>query len=480
MKIEKITLIKPGRRFPGKRFAQPLGLLYLVSVLRKEFPGQFKIDLIDQALERLNQEEMKKRIKENNPDLVGFSCLSVEDEELIQFSRMIKELNSCCLIILGGPHASIFYDHILERSAVDIVVIGEGERTFPELIRCLLTNRPLEKVRGIAFKRNGQIILTSPRPVIEDLDSLPFPAWDLVDFQKYSKEPSANVYCHTPPWAIIFTSRGCPFQCAYCHNVFGKEKIRYRSLKNVLEEIKLLTQKYGVKELHIIDDIFNYDLNRAKEFCEMLIKERIKVKLAFPSGLRADLMDEELIIKLKKAGCYVITYAVDTASPRLQKLTQKNLNFKKTEKAIFWANKEKLITHVYFMLGFPSETLEEMKQTIEYARRSGALIAFFLTVVVYPRSQLMILSRQVYPSFKPKEFEMASLHYRAEVPFYTRVTGVDLYKIQRDAYRSFYFRPKIIFFLLLRLPKNSFFLKTIWRGFELTFPFLFKLKKRIQ
>lgn len=232
-------------------------------------------------------------------------------------SNIVKEINPKCITILGGPHASVFYDHALENAKIDIAVIGEGENTFVELLNKLLQDQPIDDVKGIVFKKNNKIILTPYREPIENLDSIPFPAWDLVDFKKYSSVSSMNAYCAARPWAIIFTSRGCPFRCAYCHKIFGK-RTRFRSPENVIAEIELLTQKYGVKEIQIVDDFFNVDLNRAKTICDLIIDKKIKIKIAFPNALRGDMMDRELIHKLREAGCYAIAYAVETASPEFK------------------------------------------------------------------------------------------------------------------------------------------------------------------
>jgi len=475
-------LIRPGIRFPRKRFAQPLGLLYLVSVLRQNFPGQFEIDLVEQALYKLDFKQIKERIKKFNPDLVGFSCLSQEADEMAKISHIVKELKPECLTVLGGPHASVFYDCVLEKNNIDIVVIGEGERTFPELLKKLLSGEPIEQVRGIAFKRKDRIILTPPQKPIEDLDSLPFPAWDLIDFQDYSWMISTNAYCHSVPWAVIFTSRGCPYQCAYCHNIFGK-RTRFRSPENVISEIELLVNKYGVKEIHIVDDVFNLDILRAKKICDLIIERKIKIKIAFPNGLRGDIMDKELIGKLKQAGCYAIGYAVETASPRLQKLINKNLDFDKIRQVISWTADEKIITQGYFMLGFPGETREEMEMTINYALKSRFLIAFFSLVAVYPRTHLMEIAKKAYPDFDfdkwNDKLDMANFHYFTEEPFYKKATGLDSFKIQHSAHRRFYFRPRQIFLILLRFPKNFFLIRGIWWVLRNSFISLYKFEKSV-
>jgi len=468
MAIKRIMLIKPGRRFTHMVTGQPLGLMMLISVLRKRYPGKYEIDFVEQALYDLTTEDVCKRFQKFNPDLVGFSALSMEAGETDDICKMIKREKPECVTVLGGPHASIFYDWALKDGNIDYVVIGEGEETFPDLLETLEQGKPLDQVKGIAFMRNGELVMTEKRPYIESLDSLPLPAWDLIDFKTCSKQVTMNSYCHSTPWAMVFTTRACPFKCAYCHDIFGR-KVRKRSVENVMEEIELLVKKYGVKELHIVDDIFNVDLPRAKQICDEIVRRKLNVKIAFPNGLRADMMDRELIRKLKAAGCYVITYAVETASPRLQKLIHKNLDLEYTKKVIEWTYDEGLIPQSFFMLGFPTETPEEIEMTIDYALKSKLLYGRFFTVVVYPRTELLEIAKQAYLGFDFSNYNWFDLHYWCETPFYSRVTPYDGYKIQSRAYRRFFLRPSIILKIIWRFPKNWFLLRGIYWGLRASF-----------
>jgi anaerobic magnesium-protoporphyrin IX monomethyl ester cyclase len=485
MKIERIMMIRPGMRFSHIAFGPPLGFLYLISLLREHFPGRFEIEFIHQALLDLSRDELKDRMKKFDPDLVCLSAMSLEHKETAEAARISKDLKPERPVILGGPHATIFYDLVLRESMVDVAVIGEGELTFIELLTRLLNDEPLDNVKGIAFlsdpsdRSSSDIVLTGPREFIEDLDSIPLPAWDMVEFNRYSRETSMNAFVHSIPWAIIFTTRACPFQCAYCHNIFGK-KIRKRSVENVMEEIELLTGRYGIRELHIVDDIFNLDLPRAKRICDEIIERGIQVKIAFPNGLRGDMMDKELIGKLKRAGCYCITYAVETASPRLQKAIRKNLDLDKVKQAITWTDQEGLIPQAFFMLGFPGETLEEMEMTIRYALESRILRPWVFTVVVYPRTGLLDLAQKAYPDFDFSDWDHFDFDYWAENTLYGRAEGVDLFSIQRRAYIRFFLRPRVILKILWRFPKNKFMLRGFYWGARWTLMFPFRLEKLIR
>ncbi|HUT55598.1 MAG TPA: radical SAM protein [bacterium] len=476
---KRIMMIRPGKRFPRMSFAQPLGFLSLIAMLRRHYPDRFEFELLEQTLHDLSAEQVKQRMAAFRPDLVCFSCLSVEAGEMHELAAISKELFPEAPVWIGGPHASFFYDWELETGNVDAVCIGEGEETFIEMIAAWLEGRPFDGIPGLALPRDGKAILTPPRAPIADLDTLPLPAWDLIDFKLYGRQISMNGFISAAPWAVLFTTRACPYQCVYCHSIFGK-KVRKRGIENVMAELEILVRQFGVREIHIVDDIFNLDLDRAKAICDQIVARGIKIKIAFPNGLRGDRMDRELIQKLKRAGCYAITYAVETASPRLQKRIQKNLDLEKVREVIAWTDAEKIICQAFFMLGFPGETIEEMKMTVDYAVNSRLMHAYFFTVVVYPRTGLFDLAREEYPEMDlSTQYSFFNLRYWADKPFYTRATGVDLNKIQRDAYRAFFVRPSLIARIIIRYPKNIWFLRGLYWGLRATVNSITALQMRL-
>ncbi len=476
MDIKRITMIRPGKRFERMGFAPPLGLLSIISCVREKFPGKYEIDLIEQALYDLPSEQVGRRINDFAPDMVCFSCLSVEGNEMAEVAALSKAYNADVPVIVGGPHGSVFWDLLLEKDHnIDVVAIGEGEMTFLDLLEAYEDDRPLDEVDGIAFMSNGSPMKTRTRDYIENLDSLPFPAYDLIDFQKYSVQVTMNGFVHSTPWSLIFTSRACPFHCKYCHNVFGK-KVRLRSPENVIAELQWQIQTFGIREIHIVDDIFNIYSDRAKQICDMIVDNGIDIKIAFPNGLRGDMMDRELIQKLKRAGCYTITFAVETASERLQKRISKNLNLEKVRQAIEWTHDEGLIPQGFIMLGFPGETLDEIHQTIKFALESKLIRAWIFQVVVYPRTGLFELAHESYPELKLDEWDLFDLRYFTFSPFYTQATGIDLYKIHSKAYRVFHTRPLTVLKIFWRFPKNIFLLRGIYWGIRAAFESVYKLE----
>jgi len=365
--MAKLYLIKIKKELPYTHVTQPLGLMYIASSLLRE--KKHEVTIIDMIADNLSVKETCKNIEKGSPPMVGLSVLSVEASIMHLMAKKIKKISPEITVMVGGPHASSDPKSILSDENIDFLVLGEGEETMKELLKALDHGNPLSEVRGIAYRKNGEIVFTPPRPFIEDLDALPFPAWELIKVERYFDLPTFNIFYASKRYMSIFTSRGCPYHCTYCHNIFGK-RFRVRSPENVFQEIEYLYKRYQIREFQIVDDSFNVNKERAKKICDLIIRSGLKIFLTFPNGLRGDIMDQELLLKLKQAGTYKITYAIETASPRLQKLLRKNINLPKLQDTITLTNKLDMLTHGFFMVGFPTETKDELQLTIDYAQKS--------------------------------------------------------------------------------------------------------------
>lgn len=385
-----------------------LGLMYLISSLDMDIQSRINPRIWtfvsrDTFSER-DRNQLLKQLEDFRPDLVGIRCLSIGQDTLHAVLPVIKEWNRECFLMVGGPHATDNPEDVLRGGYVDCVVIGEGEVTFQKLMFRLLDQKPISDVPGIAFSKNGKVVKTSPQALISNLDTLPFPDYSLIDLEQFSNRFMTFSSRIFRPHGNILTTRGCPYKCMYCHNILGK-KFRARTPENVLLEIQHLHDKFGLTDFQIIDDVFNLDLRRAKAICDLIIKSGMDLTLSFPNGVRGDIMDEELIDKMAMAGTKFISYAIETASPRIQKLIKKNLKLEKVFKAIEYTANAGVITRGFFMLGFPTETEEEVNQTLEFANASSLNGATFFTVVYFPGTELYSLAQSL-GYFKEKEFEV--------------------------------------------------------------------------
>ena len=358
--------------FPtGSAKAYPkLGLLSLVAYLRQELPAAAlpEMQYHDMLLEGLDVAGMGRKVSAFAPDVVAITCLSFSQDAFHALAAEVKRVRPTALVIGGGPYASSLRTAVLKDPNVDILVFDEGEVTFAELIRRLAAGQPCKDVEGIAWRAEGQVRVTPARELIPDLDSLPMPAHDMIDFEAYT---AFNPHLDTGGrFFPVVTSRGCPFRCIYCHDLHGK-RTRFRSPDSVLAEITHLYYEHGVSCIYIYDDIFNVKRDRAKEICRRIIDSGMDLAIDFLNGLRADLMDHELIDLMIGAGTYYFAYAIETATPRLQDLVKKHNKLDVLADTIEYtvgSGGNRCVVATYNMIGFPTETEDEVWNTIEFNR----------------------------------------------------------------------------------------------------------------
>lgn len=398
MRILLIDILRTTLEEVWPSVEHSLGLMYLSAALKKEFGNRLDIRL-STLISKPRQPEVERSVvgrllDQSRPDLVGVRCLSIGKDSLRAVAETVKGWNRDCFLVAGGPYATDDPEELLRRSDVDCVVIGEGEQTASELVGRLLEGSPFHDVAGIAYRNGGGIVRTAARAAISELDSLPFPDYTVVDLEAFSNQYLTFTSKIYRPHGNILTTRGCAYRCLYCHHILGKS-FRARSPENVLAEIRCLHDRYGLTDFQIIDDIFNFDADRAKRICDLIARSGMHLTLSFPNGVRGDIMDEELIDKMADAGTKFISYAVETASPRLQRLIRKNLNLDRLFRAIEHTASRGIITRGFFMLGFPTETEAEALQTIEYAKASSLCGATYFTVVYFPGTELYRLAQSL-------------------------------------------------------------------------------------
>ncbi|MBA4317469.1 MAG: B12-binding domain-containing radical SAM protein, partial [Flavobacterium sp.] len=380
----KILLINPSSYevYGGlpPSFQMPLGLAYIASVAEKV---GYDVEIIDIDAENLTEQQFVKRIKEINPALVGITCTTPVYSNAVKIAEIVKKTSNA-VTVLGGIHPTIVPEESIKPTSVDIVVKGEGEKTFVDLVRSIGQNNDLSKVNGIVYKKNGQIISTPQRELIQNLDEIPFPARHLFKTQKYTYPDSLKK--KTFP---IITSRGCPGRCTFCNtqHIFG-HRFRARSAKNVVEEIELLINKYGAEEIHIWDDNFTTDKKRVFEIRDELKKKNIKIKFAFPNGLRADFLNEEILTALKEMGTYSIAVGVESGSQDILNRAKKGIKLEKIAEVVKAAKKLKLETWAFFMFGLPGETKDTIDATIDFAKKIDPDIAKFHILKPFPGTEV--------------------------------------------------------------------------------------------
>ncbi|MBU1172423.1 MAG: B12-binding domain-containing radical SAM protein [Proteobacteria bacterium] len=458
----KILLVKPHWLWGSTHEASPpMGLLYLSSSLKNRFPG-IKTRLLDLRIEKDKNKSLGDMIHHWKPDIVGFLCLTGDQPILLELSNIAKQVNPQVHVCCGGPYPTHCPEDFQDMPHVDAIVRGEGEISFGNLVDCLSKGPQANPPQPEGFSirdSKGQLSIPPYGPLISDLDTIPLPDWDLMDIDLYAQLIQINILLAGKRFMPVFTSRGCPFHCVYCHNMFGK-KVRLRSPKNIVDEIELLVKKYTVDEIQIYDDIFNIDRSRVFEICDLIIDRKLKIKISFPNAIRGDMADDEMILKLKQAGAYMITFAIETASPRLQTYIQKNLNIDKTIRAIRFANSIGLITRAYFMIGFPTETIDEIKRTIRLPARLPLTTISFFSVIPFKGTVLYTMARKNISERGRHRLDQPHASFFAPTTYYSDVTGIHLRKYILISYFMF-FTPLRLFRYFLKIPRKILYLKQV-------------------
>jgi anaerobic magnesium-protoporphyrin IX monomethyl ester cyclase len=424
----------------------PLGMMSLAAYLRKYRSGdEFK--LYDARLHYTHNDQLAKMVVANNPDILCITSFSLELDVSRDLAARVRAINPGIKIFIGGPYPTSDPKGALTDSDFDLAFIGEGERSLLAVLNAMDKGDSIEGIAGLAYRKDGQIISTGYPELISELDEIPIPAWDLIDldfmFSRKGKRSMMNKLQRRNRAVSVFTTRGCPFQCTYCHNIFGK-KLRKRSIEHVMEEFHLLQDKYGVRELEILDDIFNMDMARAGAVFDRMDQENLHFDITFPNGLRSERLDEELLRKFKKGGVYWITVAIETGSLRLQKNIKKHVDLQKAQENIDLISKIGINCNGVFMMGFIDETEEELQQTIDFAVNSKLVIASFFILVPFPNTEIydQAVAAGVDMSVRFADFHTISVNL-------SKVTSKRLWQLKKIAYRRFYLSPKR-FYLILR------------------------------
>lgn len=441
----RVLLIKPPSFDPDvATIHQPLGLAYLAAVLEKE---SIPVKIIDAPVLRYQQKEIIRGARKFEPTIIGLTCVTPDLPATLELASTLKEALKECPIIIGGPHVTVTPKETMKHECFDLGVLGEGEETLIELLKGLKKGENLEQIKGIAFRKRGEIITTISRPFVNDLDAVPFPARHLLPpLEKYNPPPGS--YKNLPVGTIV-TSRGCPFRCTFCARNVSGNQVRLRSPKNVVDEIEVLVKEYGVREIRVWDDTLNLDPNRVIEICKEILKRRLA--FSWTCQARVNFTNHEMLRWMKKAGCWQISYGVESGNQEILNKTKKGITLKMVREAVSRTKRAGIEVKGFFMLGLPGDTEGTMRETIDFAKKLDPDIAAFSITIPYPGTEIY------QEAIKTEEFRKVS--FENYIPYETRSLpfvpkGLSEEKViayQQKAYREFYLRPKIFFRELLKI-----------------------------
>ena len=375
-----ILLIRPQTSTKIEGYDNPgyphLGLAYIAAYLRSK---KLDVGIIDGKADDITNKQILEQIISIRPMLIGLTAMTHEINLVARFAKRVKTYLPSVKIVIGGVHATTLpMETMKQYTMFDFLVYGEGEITLYKLIDSLYNNAPLKELNGVVFRDGLKIVKNKEREWIENLDELPFPAWDM--FKRVNAYP-------------ILSSRGCPFQCIFCNRILGK-RVRNRSVENVIKEIEFLIENFDISHFTFIDETFSVSNRRINQILDEIISRRINRKVTWDGQTRVDCVNLDLLKKFKRAGCTTIGFGIESGNNDILRIIKKNITKKQALNALNMAKKAGLLTNTFFILGHPFETIKSIIQTLILAIRINSNRVAFGIMTPYPNTKIFSLAKQ--------------------------------------------------------------------------------------
>jgi anaerobic magnesium-protoporphyrin IX monomethyl ester cyclase len=452
----KFSFVNPGpnpelpiedvRKMVGA--APPLGMLYIATYLRE---NGIDVSILDEATQGFSLRGTADWVKKENPDILGFSTCSSSGRRAAIIAERVKSENPNIVIVLGNFYASFNAEKILKKYPfVDVIVRGEGEYTSLELAKSLEKGSELKKVQGINFRNNGEIISTPDRPLIKNVDSLPFPDRQLLDFEYHNT--TAGIIVAPKKFSSFVSSRGCIFQCRFCGcRRLARDLWRSRSVENILEELYLLSSQ-GYKQFLFVDDNFTLNPKRVIKICRRLRKERVDVEF-FSEG-RVDQCPQDMLKEMAKANCKMMYFGIENASQKVLDYYDKRTTPQQAIDAVRKARRAGIdVIVTSFILGAPHETRNEIQGTLKFAQKLQVDIPQFNILATFPGTDIWEELKMQGVLDEEKNWETGVL-----VPEVSpdAVPVEEIERMIHEGYQRFFIRPDYVVKELLRIGTSSY------------------------
>ncbi len=405
----------------------PLGLGYLASTI---INSRNNVSILDFELLGKGEKDIINFIKKEAPHIIGIQCYTYGMNIVREYLKTIKNYKKSIFTILGGPQVTSAPIETLEYMSpyIDYLITGEAEFEIVKLINCLAADKPPSE----------KIISSS---LIENLDDLPFPLWEQMNPSIYPPAPHGAFYKNFPV-APIVASRGCPYNCYFCEATFlSGSRVRYRSVENIMEEIKYLIDRFGVKEIHFVDDNFTFKKDFVMNFCDKITSKGIKLSFACPNGIRIDSIDKELLLMMKKAGFYSLAVGIESGSQKTLDKINKKIKLEEIK------NKVKLINEVgispvgFFIIGLPFEKIEDIEETINFACSLKLNLANFMLYHPLPKT---VLFEQMKNNGDIKDINLNAISFSHIAYKHPKINRSTLKYLQIKAFVKFFMKPEIL------------------------------------
>ncbi len=435
----KVVLVQPpnlqrsGDWKKMKVSRPPINLALLASYLRQfgHEPFIYDLDWFEGSVD-----EMGRLILSQNPEIVGFTCLTPRIEVTLLIAAKIKELNPKLKIVIGGAHVNAVKEKALYTKDIDYAIYGEAEEALIELLKAVEVNDGFEKVQNLIYRKNGKVIMNPIRPFIQNLDELPFPAWDLLNLPDY-KDPAIFNGIHMG----VMTTRGCAWNCIFCSSgVIWGRRVRFRSAENVADELQYIVEKLKVTSVMFYDDTFTLDKKRFLKICEEIVKR--KLNLRYYCQLRVDTIDDEVANGLAASGCITAALGIESGDEEILKTLKKGIKKSQAYKAVTALKSAGVPILASYIIGSPGDTHESIRKTFEFAKELDTDQAKFMICTPFPGTELFRMAvEKGLLSGNPTPAECSGITYYQHVAAnLSKVSDEELLSYQRDAYGSF--RPR--------------------------------------
>ena len=443
-----VLLVNPRNRFSGFIVIPNLALGYLAGAVRA---AGHEVTVLDAARDELTLEQFRQAVARGRYDVVGLNVFSPSFAAAADYARAVREVAPAAVVVAGGPHPTFEpVETLLRIPAIDYVVAGEGEIALPRLLACVSgggvpSTEALRALPNLAW-RDGGTVACNPVQRVDDLDALAPVAWDLLAPDRFPTVPN-GVFSRKARIAPIITTRGCPYRCAFCgaRHTLGS-RVRVRSAEAVVAEMAELQRRFGVEEIHVLDDGFTQDRAHALRVCEHVRRARLGLPWAIPSGVRLDTLDVELLRAMEDAGVYSMAVGIEAGSQRVLDLMKKHLTLATIrEKVALIKRHTRIRVTGFFILGFPGETLAEARQTVQLALELPIDRANFFNFTPFPGSEIHAQLR-ASGQLRGVSYDDLFIHHvrygSAQIP------APVLQALQAEAHVRFYSRPRILLPLL--------------------------------
>jgi radical SAM superfamily enzyme YgiQ (UPF0313 family) len=422
----------------------PLGLLYLASYLLEN--SAHDVSVTDAQVEGLSYPALQDRIRAEQPDVVGMTAMTMTLLDVLKTAALVRQFSSSVPVVLGGPHVHLYPEETVSRPEVDYLVLGEGEVAFKELLDALGDTARLREVQGIAFLDQEEYVNTGIRAPIDDLDSLPIPARQLVPYKKYSSLLSQS----GAPVTTIFTSRGCPFKCAFCDRPHLGKTFRSHSSSYVVDEMEACT-KLGITDFLVYDDTFTVNRQRVLDICDEILRRNLNIK--WDIRARVDTVNEEMVEKLSRAGCNGIHYGIEAGTEHVLRTLNKGITLAKASSAFRLTRRCGIPILAYFMIGNPGETREDIMTTFEVMIRLDPDYVHMTVLTPFPGTQIYFdgLRNGIIDRDYWREFARNPTPDFVPPHWGEHFTRQELHELLAIGYKRFYTRPSYIFRRICKL-----------------------------